>query len=216
MVPAYVLTGLFFLVWLLQSTALAGRPVKPTSRRLGHWARHPGAGDLCCPADREPLFRFPRPSGPYAVGTVTYHWVDAARPEIFTADPNDHRELMVHVPKMFHLNLTDVPLLIYAPFGRGPGLVRADRCPSSTSHRQRLHPGVLRPSSQGHAGNAARWTSSTVPRSPHRLAPPLIHFPIRTVLVNNAQLPSPQPPCKPVIAEQEVWAADHLAGVRTS
>ena len=27
MVPAYVLTGLFFLVWLLQSTALAGRPV---------------------------------------------------------------------------------------------------------------------------------------------------------------------------------------------
>ena len=27
MVPAYVLTGLFFLVWLLQSTTLAGRPV---------------------------------------------------------------------------------------------------------------------------------------------------------------------------------------------
>ena len=27
MVPAYVLTVLFFLVWLLQSTALAGRPV---------------------------------------------------------------------------------------------------------------------------------------------------------------------------------------------
>ena len=27
MVPAYVLTGLFFLVWLLQGTTLAGRPV---------------------------------------------------------------------------------------------------------------------------------------------------------------------------------------------
>jgi hypothetical protein len=28
----------------------------------------------------------------------------------------------VQVPKMFHLNLTDVPLLIYAPFGRRLGL----------------------------------------------------------------------------------------------
>ena len=27
MVPAYMLTGLFFLVWLMQNTALAGRPV---------------------------------------------------------------------------------------------------------------------------------------------------------------------------------------------
>jgi hypothetical protein len=27
MVPSYVLTGLFFLVWVLQSTMLAGRPV---------------------------------------------------------------------------------------------------------------------------------------------------------------------------------------------
>jgi hypothetical protein len=133
---------------------------------------------------------------------------------VFKSLPGDG--YFVQVPRMFHLNLTDVPLLNLFTVRQETGLVRADRCPSSTSHRQRLHPGVLRPSSQGHAGNAARWTSSTVPRSPHRLAPPLIHFPIRTVLVNNAQLPSPQPPCKPVIAEQEVWAADHLAGVRTS
>jgi hypothetical protein len=43
------------------------------------------------------VFRFPRPSGPYAIGTVSYHWVDGARPEVFTADPNDHRDLMVQV-----------------------------------------------------------------------------------------------------------------------
>jgi predicted dienelactone hydrolase len=43
------------------------------------------------------VFRFPRPHGPYAIGTLTYHWVDAARPEVFTADPNDRRELMVQV-----------------------------------------------------------------------------------------------------------------------
>lgn len=44
-----------------------------------------------------PVFRFPPPTGPYAIGTVTYHWIDASRAEIFTADPNDRRELMVQV-----------------------------------------------------------------------------------------------------------------------
>lgn len=29
-----------------------------------------------------PRFRFPEPTGPYAIGTTTYHWVDAERPEI--------------------------------------------------------------------------------------------------------------------------------------
>src|SRR3712207_8946700 len=27
-------------------------------------------------------FRFPHPSGPYEIGTLTYHWVDADRPEV--------------------------------------------------------------------------------------------------------------------------------------
>ena len=44
-----------------------------------------------------PVFHFPRPSGPYQIGTVTYHRVDAGRHEIFSADPNAHRELMVQV-----------------------------------------------------------------------------------------------------------------------
>ncbi len=44
-----------------------------------------------------PVFNLPPPGGPYAIGTVSYHWVDAGRPEIFTADPADRRELMVQV-----------------------------------------------------------------------------------------------------------------------
>jgi hypothetical protein len=44
-----------------------------------------------------PVFRFPQPTGPYQIGTVTYQWVDAARPELFTADPHDRRELMVQL-----------------------------------------------------------------------------------------------------------------------
>ncbi len=35
------------------------------------------------------------PSGAYAVGTVTYGWVDPARLETFTADPADHRKIAV-------------------------------------------------------------------------------------------------------------------------
>jgi predicted dienelactone hydrolase len=44
-----------------------------------------------------PVFHFPTPTGRYGIGTVTYHWVDANRPELFTADPTDHRELMAQV-----------------------------------------------------------------------------------------------------------------------
>ncbi len=44
-----------------------------------------------------PVFRFPPPTGPYAIGTLTYHWIDPDRDEIFTADPNDRRELIVQV-----------------------------------------------------------------------------------------------------------------------
>jgi hypothetical protein len=39
---------------------------------------------------------------------------------VFETLPGDG--YFVQVPRMFHLNLTDVPLLIYAPFGRRLGL----------------------------------------------------------------------------------------------
>ena len=44
-----------------------------------------------------PVFQFPHPSGPYEIGTLTYHLVDADRLEVFTADPNAPRELMVQI-----------------------------------------------------------------------------------------------------------------------
>lgn len=44
-----------------------------------------------------PVFRFPAPEGPYAIGTVTYHWRDDDRREIFDADPGARRELMAQV-----------------------------------------------------------------------------------------------------------------------
>jgi predicted dienelactone hydrolase len=44
-----------------------------------------------------PVFRFPPPDGPYPIGTMTYHWVDMSRREIFSADPHALRELMVQI-----------------------------------------------------------------------------------------------------------------------
>ncbi len=44
-----------------------------------------------------PVFSLKKPTGPFAVGTTTYHWVDEQRGEPNTEDPNDHRELMVQI-----------------------------------------------------------------------------------------------------------------------
>lgn len=44
-----------------------------------------------------PVFTFEAPTGPYAIGTATYHWVDSNREEIYTKDSGDHRELMVQL-----------------------------------------------------------------------------------------------------------------------
>ncbi|HEY7543743.1 MAG TPA: hypothetical protein VID27_02615, partial [Blastocatellia bacterium] len=39
----------------------------------------------------------PAPTGKYAVGRISFHWVDQSRAEEITDDPNDWRELMVTV-----------------------------------------------------------------------------------------------------------------------
>jgi predicted dienelactone hydrolase len=44
-----------------------------------------------------PVFRFPRRAGPYAIGTVTYHWIDTSRAEAFATDSTQRRQLMVQI-----------------------------------------------------------------------------------------------------------------------
>ncbi len=102
MTPAYALAGMFFLVWLLQKVAPAQKPPRMSwlNRLIAGLVLALGilgmAVSIALPTIL-PVFHFPHPTGPYAIGTLTYHWVDANRPEVFTADPNDHRELMVQV-----------------------------------------------------------------------------------------------------------------------
>ena len=44
-----------------------------------------------------PAAPFPAPSGPYAVGTREYHWIDRGRAESYTRDSADRRHVMVQV-----------------------------------------------------------------------------------------------------------------------
>ena len=104
MVPAYVLTGLFFLVCLHKNIATAGGLVKQKKKRTHRLAFGlvviVSALGLMVSSVLPiimPVFSFPPPSGPYEIGTLTYHWVDDARAEVFTTDPNDRRELMAQI-----------------------------------------------------------------------------------------------------------------------
>ncbi len=93
MVPAYALSVALGLAWSLRGA----------SRRRG-WALALGVvfGFLGLVASVViplvlPVFRFPRPDGPYSIGTVVCYWRDVARPDVFTADPDDRRELVAQV-----------------------------------------------------------------------------------------------------------------------
>lgn len=44
-----------------------------------------------------PTPRFLRPTGPYGVGTRVDYWIDPTRPEPFTTDTGDHRELVAQI-----------------------------------------------------------------------------------------------------------------------
>lgn len=102
--PAYALTGLFLLAWLLQNF---GRGWADTAARRSRARRFTGGlltglgvlGLVLAVASPAilPIFQFPNPGGPYPIGTVTYHWVDTNRHELFSTDPNARRELMAQV-----------------------------------------------------------------------------------------------------------------------
>jgi len=97
MTPAYALTASFFLIWLLGSVIPGGLHVNRLSTGLGIGLSVLVLVIAIALPILLPVFHFPKPTGPYAIGTLTYHWVDTSRPELFTPNPNDHRELMAQV-----------------------------------------------------------------------------------------------------------------------
>lgn len=99
MVPAYMLAAVFGFFWLLYGVRVTTGPV------IAHWqAPGPvlglgllGLGISFLLPTILPVFRFPTPTGPYGIGTVTYHWVDSERQELFGTDPAAQRELVVQI-----------------------------------------------------------------------------------------------------------------------
>ena len=96
MVPAYALAALFFVIWLLRIVAPVGKPARIVLRMSVGLVVLGLAVSIVLPV-LLPVFIFSSPSGPYKIGTVTYHWVAANRQEVFSADPNARRELMVQI-----------------------------------------------------------------------------------------------------------------------
>jgi predicted dienelactone hydrolase len=103
MVPLYALTlallALSLPRLLRNAPAAAGAP-RP-ARRAWAWAGRAGGVVLlllaAAPALLFPVPVLPNPGGPFAIGTVSYQWTDPNRLELYTADPNDQRSLMVQI-----------------------------------------------------------------------------------------------------------------------
>ena len=97
MLPAYALTIIFTLIWL---SGLIWAGDWHVNRLISIFGVAMGILGLVISMALPillPIFHFPKPTGPYAIGTLTYHWIDTSRPELFTPDPSDRRELMAQV-----------------------------------------------------------------------------------------------------------------------
>ncbi len=97
MVPLYVVVALLA---ALNVTRLLRGKTKPS----GGWRRWAGpvAGIvavllLSAPPVLFPVPHLPAPGGPYKIGTVTFEWTDASRPEPNTPAPDDNRKIVVQV-----------------------------------------------------------------------------------------------------------------------
>ena len=102
MIPAYALTGLFFFVWLLRNTAPMDQFANKKQTHRVAFGAAAGMGVLGLAVSITlpvvlPVFRLPHPSGPHEIGTLTYHWVDANRREVFSDDLNARRELIAQI-----------------------------------------------------------------------------------------------------------------------
>ncbi len=64
----------------------------------------------------QPPFYFPKPTGQYAVGIKTYHWIDVSRREMLNVDPvHPNRELMVSIWYPAQGTLPEKPTKPYVP-----------------------------------------------------------------------------------------------------
>lgn len=64
---------------------------------MGAWAMLAAVFVSCCFSAVLPMFRLPRPTGPFAIGTRVMHLVDASRAEDLSSASGRKRELMIQI-----------------------------------------------------------------------------------------------------------------------
>jgi predicted dienelactone hydrolase len=106
LVPAYAIALLFVLLLLVNRHA-ANEPSKvreskeSLAKKLLRWTMVTGAGVFVLMSMLFcflfPRFAYPTPSGQFALGTKEIRLVDPSRLELYTARPDDHREITVRI-----------------------------------------------------------------------------------------------------------------------
>jgi len=103
MVPAYALAAIMVvgMVWGIRQAAEPRREAPSRRRRiLALFGVALGLLVLALAAVLPsilPVFSLPEPTGPYAVGTQYFYWTDADRPDEYTADAGDFREVSAQI-----------------------------------------------------------------------------------------------------------------------
>ena len=88
-----------------------------------------------------PVFHFPSPGGPYAIGTLTYHWVDTDRTDVFSTDASAQRELIVQI--WYPAKATE-PLPSASPSPRAPYVQNASALAKALARLKNLPTAVFR------------------------------------------------------------------------
>ncbi|PZO00623.1 MAG: carboxylic ester hydrolase [Alphaproteobacteria bacterium] len=98
MIPAYALAAVLLIWWIARRGFAKGWfDRRGMVKRLAAALVVIGLAISVALPVALPVFRFPHPNGPHAIGTVTYHWTDPTRREVFATDPGTRRELMVQI-----------------------------------------------------------------------------------------------------------------------
>ena len=69
--------------------------------------------NIACVYNHSPSLNLPKPTGPFDVGTINYYFVDKGRPETFTPESDDFREVAIRIwyPAEAPLKGTPVPYI---------------------------------------------------------------------------------------------------------
>ncbi len=87
-----------------------------------------------------PVFHFPSPGGSHAIGTLTYHWVDTERKDVFSTDATARRELMVQI---WYPAKAEAPIPSTPPSARAPYVQNADALANALSRLKKLPTAVF-------------------------------------------------------------------------